>query len=242
METNEYRFMAKEQLCHWWYRGRRDIIRCYLDNKGIKPRSEILEVGCGPGGNLIMLKNYGKVHACELDAFSREYASSLSGVDVKNGWLPDNIPFKVDHFDVVCLFDVIEHIENDVEAVRRIVKNLNKNGKLIITVPAAPFLFGKHDKNMHHFRRYNIKSLSMLLDDAGIHVECIKYFNSILFPLAVVTRFFDFFRNNEHSVGSKFPHKFVNEVLYRIFSFERFLFWRMRFPFGLSLICVGHKR
>ncbi|ABV36991.1 generic methyltransferase [Shewanella sediminis HAW-EB3] len=239
MEERAYYEMAKLQDEHWWFKGRRDIIELYLSKLNLPKNIDILEVGCGTGGNLKMLSKYGNLRAFELNDFSRKYASSISGICVENGWLPNNIPVQNSRFNLICMFDVLEHIENDRNSIAILKEYLSVEGKLVLTVPAFKFLFGKHDSKMHHFRRYDEDGLSLLMQQGGFEVEYISYFNTYLFPLAIISRLMDFFSKADDSLGSKKPHRCLNSVLYRIFRSELNVLENKKMPFGLSIICVG---
>ena len=109
MREDIYHDMAKQQETHWWFKARREILHTILKKYIPTKRADILEIGCGTGGNLLMLKKFGRVSAMEMDKFASDYASKTTGIAVKKGWLPDNIPFQK-KFDVICMFDVLEHI------------------------------------------------------------------------------------------------------------------------------------
>lgn len=240
MDSIEYKTMAKYQDEHWWYRGRRQIIKSHIEKLTLPEQVKVLEIGCGTGGNLVILNNVGELFAVEMDEFARRHAHQLSRqTTIESGWLPDNLPFENTRFNLICLFDVLEHIENDLAALDAIKKRLAAQGRIIITVPAGKWMFGKHDKSMHHFRRYNSKQLACLFSKAGIELECITYFNSLLYPFAVLSRLFDSISGSEKSLGSALPQKHVNEILYRIFAFERLLLDHIHLPIGLSLLCIG---
>ena len=90
MRGDIYHDMARQQEIHWWFKARREILHTILKKYILTKRPDILEVGCGTGGNLLMLKKFGHVSAMEMDEFASDYASKTTGIDVKTGWLPDN--------------------------------------------------------------------------------------------------------------------------------------------------------
>lgn len=239
MEKFAYEEMAKNQETHWWFAARRNIIKMLIEKfSPTKNPKDILEIGAGTGANLEMLLSFGKVTAVEPNEVARKNISEKFGekVTIIDGKIPDNLNLKNKKFDLICLLDVLEHIEDDKAALEEIKKILNSEGKIILTVPAFQFMWSDHDKNLHHFRRYNRKDLRNLIQSSGLTVIEIGYFNFLLFPLAFLARIIA-----RKSVAKK-PNSFLNEVFYKVFSYEKFFLKnRLFFPFGLSLYAILSK-
>jgi SAM-dependent methyltransferase len=239
MDTHAYEEMANIQDLHWWFKARREILSQEITKLGLVANAQILEIGCGPGGNINMLQQHGTVSAVEMDKFSREFATHKSNVHVKDGWLPNNLPFRTERFDLICMFDVLEHIYEDVDALAMIKTLLNPGGFLLITVPAYQWLFGKHDKMLHHHRRYTLTSISKMLREKGYKPFRQTYFNSLLFPLVIIARLFDFLSHSTKSLGSGIPVRPINKFFYQIFCFERRLLKYWKLPFGSSILIIS---
>ena len=127
-----------------------------------------MEAGCGTGGNLQLLASFGDIAAFELDEEARRIAASKMPIDIAEGALPDRIPFPGKSFDVIGAFDVIEHVEKDVESMAALGARLAPGGRLIITVPAFSWLWSPHDETHHHFRRYTRSEMHGKLLAAGL--------------------------------------------------------------------------
>lgn len=241
MDPVLYRQMAQAQHGHWWFAARRKILERVIRHRLPAPTS-ILEIGCGPGGNLPMLSSMGRVWAMEMDAYALEEARRVvPGLDIRQGWLPDQIPFEDRCFDLICLFDVLEHVEDDVAALKRIYPLLEKRGVVLLTVPAFQWLYGPHDKAHHHFRRYTAFRLRGVASQAGFRVERCGYFNTLLFPLAAAERLAMRFLGKQESNGAVLRNPLLNAFLFKVFAFERYVLPYAFFPFGVSVIAVLEK-
>jgi len=156
------------------------------------------------------------------------------------GWLPDNIPYN-EKFDLICMFDVLEHIQDDKKALIKIAGLLKPAGTLIITVPAYSWLYGAHDKMLHHFRRYSKNTLNEIINYSDLKVLKSSYFNTLLFPLVILARLTDMLKNSDASIGYSTPNNIVNHLFYRVFSIETILLNKTNLPFGASIVAVCRK-
>lgn len=239
MEAQAYQKMAQEQTEHWWFKARREILEQALFSLNLTPDSKILEAGCGPGGNLNLLAKFGDVSAVEMDDFARNFARKHTpNLPILKGWLPDNMPFPDKSFDLICLFDVLEHIENDKEALVKLGQLLKEGGKIILSIPAFQWLYGPHDKAHHHFRRYNEKEIRYKAHDAGLKVNYLNFFNSFLFPLVLLSRLMDKLAPNKNSLSARQPSVLSNRFFYRIFRLEKRRVMKKKFMFGASLLVI----
>ena len=242
MDSSVYARMDEQESEHWWFKARRNIIEATI--RRIVPASgnaRILEAGCGTGGNLEMLSAYGSVDAFEYDEKAREISQSKSGLSVSFGALPDGIPFEGKQYDLIGLFDVLEHVEDDQGSIRALGKLLADDGALLITVPAFQWLWSKHDETHHHFRRYTKKSLSEAANAAGLEVTECGYFNSFLLPVAIGMRALKKLIRSD-APDDTMPSATLNNLLYRVFSSERHLIGKLRMPAGLSVFAVVRKK
>ena len=130
---------------------------------------DILEIGCGQGGIGSRLAARGRYLGLEPDASSCEVARARIeplGGRVRCATLDALDPGL--RFDVVCAFEVLEHLEDDGAALGEWVKRLRPGGTLIVTAPAWPERFGAWDAAVGHFRRYTPEQLGLLLEAAGL--------------------------------------------------------------------------
>lgn len=240
MEKFEYEEMARTQETHWWFVARREILEALIRKfSPTKTQKNILEIGAGTGANLEMLSTLGKVTAVEPNEVARKNISEKFSekITLINGKIPGELNLQNQKFDVICLFDVLEHIEDDKAALREIKKILERDGRIILTVPAFQFMWSNHDKNLHHFRRYSKKDLCNLIKSCGLEVVEISYFNFFLFPIAFLARIL-----TKKSTAKK-PNYFLNKLFREVFLCEKsFLEKGFVFPFGLSLFAILENR
>lgn len=240
MEDAVYDRMNDLELRHWWFVARRRIIAALIGRVLGQLPARILEAGCGSGGNLQMLRGFGEVDAFEFYGPARESAERKTGMVIPFGALPDALPFAGSTYDLIGLFDVLEHIQDDVGSLAALRERLGEGGKILLTVPALPFLWSGHDVRHHHFRRYTAASLSEVARKAGLKVTYSSYFNFFLFPLAVAARGVKRLTGSEVP-DDRMPAGWLNAILARIFGSERHLLGRIRLPIGLSLTAVLEK-
>lgn len=225
---------------HWWWIARRAVLGSVLQDLELNSNAQILEVGCGAGGNLALLSKYGSVRAIETNGRAREYATQRAVAEVVDGSLPGRIPFGSDQFDLIALLDVLEHIDDEVSALRALGNRLKPNGRLLITVPACPSLWNQFDERTYHKRRYTRKSLREAARRAELMVGRLNYFNTILFPCLACVRLTDKWLGSKNDLGM--PNQVLNSILCGVFQFERHLINRLPLPIGLSLLAVLQRK
>jgi SAM-dependent methyltransferase len=149
----------------------------------------VLEVGCGTGNVLRVLERKcagGSVFGVELFGEGVEYARRRVNCPVTTGDIRDGHPGAP--FDIIGMFDVLEHIEDDLTTLRQIGDVLTARGRILLTVPAHPELWSDFDVASHHHRRYTEASLRAVFGQAGFTVEYLTPFMSILYPLMRMRR------------------------------------------------------
>jgi len=233
---------------HWWFVGRRRILLALLDRFLPEPPShprKILDVGCGTGTMLRYLSAYGEVQGADADAEAVHFCR-VRGLDNVCRLTGETIPFSDNSFDLISMFDVLEHIEDDRGTLREIFRVLKRDGMLILTVPAYRFLWGAQDEISFHKRRYRASEIEERLNEAGFVLIKLSYFNTLLFPFIAVIRLARAFtRRRPVELQSDFTltsEGAANDLLARIFAWERHLVARWDLPFGVSIVGVARKK
>lgn len=241
MDSALYAAHARLEDSHWWFKGRRAVVREVLESRlGEGARRRILDVGCGTGGMLEMLRQFGDVEGIDSSDEALRFARQRMGdvIPLGRGALPDGIPAG-QTYDLITAFDVIEHIADAVTSLKAIRRALRPGGSFVCTVPAYEFLWSAHDDFNHHERRYDAGLLSAHLAAAGLHVRFMSYFNSFLFPPIAAVRLLHKIVPEKGGADLEETSPLVNAVLTRLFSSERHLLRRTTLPFGVSLIAIA---
>jgi ubiquinone/menaquinone biosynthesis C-methylase UbiE len=229
---------------HWWYKGRREIVKSQIRQLALPAAPRILDAGCGSGCTLDALQEFGEVSGCDINPLAIESAQARGHEDVREGNLED-IPFDDDAFDLVTCLDVIEHVADDRRALTELRRVTRPGGRLLVTVPAYQWLWSAHDVANHHMRRYTRGSLLPVTKSAGWRLEYDTYFYSWLLPAAATVRGakrivsgFGKPDNEKHSELDTTPEA-LNSMFESASAIEnRWLKRRKRLPAGLSLLAV----
>lgn len=221
---------------HPWELSRKDCM--FKEIKRIKKTKKIktvLDIGCGD---------------CYFDKQLLNEDSSIEelyGVDIflenphsagKAHWTNslENLPDK--KFDLILMMDVLEHIKDDKDYMKQIKNRLSDDGVILLTVPAFMKLYSLHDKELKHFRRYDMRMLNSALKGSGLKITSKSYFYLSLIILRLLTikktQNLSMWNNSEES----FKTKFVRTVLNIDYSVLRFFSKLGVYIGGLSLLAV----
>jgi SAM-dependent methyltransferase len=245
---------------HFWFRSRNQLISnliqkycgAYADAAGETRRG--LEIGCGTGNVLKFLqKSFSLQHISGVDLFIEglQFARSRGAENLIQADIYQ-APFS-GGFDWIGLFDIIEHLDDDVDVLEKISGLLNAEGKLFISVPAFPVLWSYFDVAGKHKRRYTVKTLQEALNQAGLALEFASYTNVMVFPMLWFLR--------RVLQGGKVPETLseqeldnktnselriiplVNEMVAFVLWIEgKLIQWGVKMPFGTSLIAVARRK
>ncbi len=241
-DPEDLRVLYNSEEKHFWFINRKNVIKETFV-KYVHPNSDIIEIGAGTGNIAKMLLNLGyNMSVGEIHANGIEYAKEY-GINKRFQFNLLESPF-VQHFDVVAMFDVIEHIENEKLALYNISQMLKANGLLIVTVPAHSWLWSMDDVVGHHKRRYTIQSLTKVLVDNGFELLSAKYFFVAIIPLLFLRTYIrnPNKRKKKESIDQIKLNKLINATLNVITKYENKLLKHVNSPFGGSIIAVAKKR
>lgn len=206
---------------------------------------DILDVGCGSGTLIKILLQKGfeavgcdsSVSQCKL-AKKRLRDAGLPSKFIKHISLK-KISSNKKKFDTVICLDVLEHIKNDMQAIKLLAKLVKPNGELIVLVPAMPELWGKRDEEYGHYRRYTKDSLKSLVSNSELKIKILRYWNFV----GAITAFIMFkigldLESDKISISTKQPFVTINALIRLWLNLvEQYPI----FPFGMSLLAVLEK-
>ena len=251
MQKLVYEKMKNIQSKHWWFAARKEIIMDVFSRyctKNAKKDNRILDAGCGMGVMLEALSKYGDVYGMDMSEISVNYCRAKVCVEgrenqILQGTLPDDLPFENNFFDNILALDLLEHIEDDMNAMKALYGMLKPKGNLLITVPAFKTLWGYNDVVLKHYRRYVKKELINMCHEVGFKIKMCSYFNFWFFiPIWMVRKLKNLFKINKDDMGKTGEFGFFNELCYNVFVSEKKHLRKKGFPFGVSIILVAVKK
>lgn len=250
MDSNAYEQFRELEDSHWWFRGRRRVYLGLIEAHlaGSRP-ARVLDLGCGMGGFLPGLSELGaRVYPADISVpglvFCRE--RGYGGGVVVDGYA---LPYADESFDLVCLFDTIEHIEDDRAVMREVARILKPGGSVFVSVPAYQFLFSNNDRIAQHHRRYTRGRLAEVFRAADLRVRRNTHANVLLFPLilpavlvikaleALIPRKAD----PKHTNLSWPIPGFVHDLLAGLFAAELPVSRRVDVPVGHSIAAIATR-
>ncbi len=251
MDSNAYRQFLQLERTHWWFRGRRKVyfglLRHFLGGRSVR---RALDLGCGMGGFL-----EGLSESCErvfpsdisLESLKRCRERGFGDCAVSSGYA---LPYRDASFDLVCMFDAIEHIPDDARVMAEVARVLEPGGLVLVTVPAYQFLYANNDRIANHLRRYTRGRLERLFSEAGLEVRRNTHSNVFLFPLILPTvlgikvlekLFPSRTAESDHTNLSWPIPRFVHDLLYGTFAAELPFTRHFDWPVGHSIAAIAQK-
>lgn len=246
MNPEEYDNLARVESQHWFYAGKREIVRHWIRfSHALKPGDLLADCGAGTG----IFADEMRAHCCvvALDDYEESLQllrARLGEENVRRGSCTA-LPLADNSVEVLTALDVIEHVEDDRAATREFLRVLRPGGIAVITVPALMSLWSDWDVSLRHYRRYHRQSLLSVIPNE-FEVLHLGYINVAVFPLVYGVRKF---RSLKQRLG--FTSVSRSEDMLPPRWLNRFLRWQfvrlacqktVRFPFGVGLLAVLRKK
>ncbi len=232
-DPSYFKKLKRVEEKYFWFLIRRKWIFDRI-SKFIAPPAKVLEVGCGTGNVSSFLSQKGyAVIGCELytEAIDMAWPGYLKVQGDSN-----TLPFKENFFDIVGLFDVIEHFHDDIAPLKEVMKVVKKQGIVVITVPARKELWSYIDEKALHKRRYTKEMLRQIFSEARLTPLLLEYmFMSLYLPMK-------YMRGKNKKTNNQFKiNNLVNPLLNGIFDTERLISKGFPLPLGTSLIAIARN-
>jgi SAM-dependent methyltransferase len=244
MQPHTYSIMYELEETHWWFAGRRRIIASFVEEicRQIgEARPRILDVGCGTGANLAMLKRYGDAEGVDVSQEAVDFCYRRGLTHVRRS-AAESLPYADNSFDLVTALDVLEHLDDDAAALNEMRRVLRPEGYALLFVPAFMFLWGVQDDVSNHRRRYTLDGLRYALRAAGFEVERATYANISFFLPIILGRTLMRVTGVRPRSENNINVAALNPAFGRVFGAERFLLRHLNLPFGVSALCVARRR
>jgi len=239
-----HEFFELEQK-HFWFRSRTKLI-IWLIRRYFPEAVNFLEIGCGTGFLLECLsKEYPDMHltGSDISLVGLSYALQNVNKAIFTQFDIINLPY-IEEYDLIGAFDVLEHIEDDLLALKKVNQALVCGGGLIISVPQHPFLWSEVDIINKHKRRYMLNEVKLLLRESGFEMIRTTSFVSFLLPIMLIKRLLIKTRKKQDYLFTELKiNAIVNKIFEIVMSFERQLIKAgVNFLYGGSLIVVARKK
>jgi len=237
--------LATSEERHFWFVARRQIVLEAL--QAVVPdltQRTLMDVGCGTGGLAAFLNRSGVRMAGGCDSHLAMLLWARRRVDVPLALVDDGrLPPIAAGREMLSLFDVLEHLDDDERVLRWAADRLAEGGILVLTVPAHPALFGGIDALAHHRRRYSRADLRSKLEAAGFDVLRLTHFMAVTLPIFVASRFALPRRSEARLLTAELRvTPGINALLRGLLAVERRLLRHARLPLGTSILAVARKR
>ncbi len=245
MRTHFIKEIKQMEDTHWWHRAKREIIASVIQKEIDKSKKKlrILEIGAGTS---LLIKEF--IHSA--DTFALDRSKTALALSKKNGIgntihadLGTYSGYKKNFYDIVVAADVLEHLEDDFGAVKKIHDMLKKGGIFIIHVPAHQSLFSYWDKSLGHYRRYEKADLKKLIKHSPFTISFLSFRLPSAYPFVRIFRMLS--SNTNKKRKSDFEQfSLLNLPLYLYTRTEDALIRRKLIhpPFGLSLFAIAKKK
>jgi SAM-dependent methyltransferase len=247
VRPEEYTRLARIDREHWFYRGKRAIVRHWLlSHLRLDPSDLLVDAGCGTGTWLVDM-----AAACEVLGVDRAFESlaiagpraEAAGAKLVMSAL-DRLPLAAGCAAAVTALDVLEHLDDDDAALSELERIVRPGGLLLLTVPALAQLWSDWDVSLGHRRRYHRRQLLNLVDRPGSEVLTCRYFNTLALPAILAVR-----RRRSRRPGprgserleDRIPPRALNAALYASLVWPARRWWP-RLPTGVSLLAVLRRR
>ncbi len=247
MTTSSFRLDRLKQIAameqdHFWFLGKRMILRSILDSHLNKNNLLIADIGCGTGNTIKEMLPHARL-AIGLDThiyglIRQKQSIKQSIVFVQSD--AQSIPLADNCMDAVLLLDVLEHVD-DRAALKELFRIIRPGGVIIASVPAFQWLWSFRDIDAGHLRRYCSRSVRRVFSGSGFHIFDLVYYQFLLFPFVAVSRLIGR-RSKLHRDIEDRSSPWLNRIFGAVNALEiKGTVSGRRYPWGTTLFIVARK-
>jgi ubiquinone/menaquinone biosynthesis C-methylase UbiE len=241
MNPAEYERMFHNEDHYWWFVSRRELVVEMVGRLPLPRASRIVDVGCGSGATAAALHRFGAVTGVDMSPLALDYCRRR-GLDRLMQGMAEALPLADVSADVIVATDILEHLDDDLAALREFRRVLRPGGYAVITVPAYRMLWSEHDEALMHRRRYVAGQLGRRVAEAGFETVKLSYALAFLLPLALSRLLRRRPRPGKVPEAQVLPVPAqLNAALIGFQRIETALLRRASLPFGLSVLAVIRK-
>ncbi|MDP3710318.1 MAG: class I SAM-dependent methyltransferase [bacterium] len=238
MLSSVYPISREKEDTYWYSAGMRKHMSRFC---GRYVRGKILEIGCGTGGNIPLLKQYGQYYGVDINmdavelARGRDYSLTITQGNVAS------LPYPDQFFDTVYCTDVLYHqwVNSPAVALQEIKRVLKSGGLFVVREAAYNWLRSRHDDAVMTGRRFTKQSLVRQLEKADFFVLEERYLNSFILPFAIAERLLHKWYQGDSAKGFMDTTPF-DRLFVLLMTLERKLGIKM--PFGLAVVAVAKTK
>jgi SAM-dependent methyltransferase len=234
---------------HWWFTGRRQIMRA-LVARVLPPVNSplVVDVGCGTGSNIASLSDAYRCMGVDTSDAAIELAKArFPSVEFRLGLAPEILGDAAGRADLFMMMDVLEHIEDDYSALSSLLAAAKPGALFYLTVPANMALWTQHDVSFGHYRRYDPARFRRVWQGLPVTELLLSHYSARLYPVIRAVREVSRLRNKpfgDNDTDLAIPAPPLNEMLRALFAGEASRLARVldgrshAYPFGSSLVAI----
>lgn len=232
--------MARVERDHWWFRAKHRLVLDELRRRRVT--GTVVDVGAGTGGLLDRLGLGGHLAVgMELDTAALAHARQNHPRLPLARSFAEALPVRSGGAGAVTALDVLEHLDDDVLALRELARVTGPGGFVLVAVPAYAWAWSDHDVRLGHRRRYDRRQLVAVAEQAGLEVLRCTHFHAWLTPIAWLVRRTPVRRlaGGGSAEEVSFGNAWINRSLQLVTDVERTVLARRDVPVGLSILLVA---
>ena len=242
MDTSEYHNIARLEDTHWWYVGMAALAAGWLRGLNAAGTRAVLDAGCGTGGGLKLLGEFGRPIGIDVAPLALRLAAEKGHTRLACAHV-QALPFPAASFGVLTSFDVLYHLQvtDDLNALRDFARVLAPGGWLLLRLPAHEWLRRAHDRTVHTRHRYTLEEVREKLRAAGLRPVRMTYANALLLLPAWLWRLAQHRAQRHGNSDVQLPPQPINRLLTALLHAESVWLRRYNLPIGLSVLALARK-